>query len=163
MDLSESLTVIAGFVGKIWSLPNTVLGIAIGLLGYALGKLLHWLSGRQESPKIDFEHNAIQFHDNPLMFLGALTLGNCINYGAKSPVNTCASHEFQHTIQAQWLGPAYIPLNVLGQAASLLTYPVASLRGPSPIHGKANFMESGPLSNPPRPWPWRSSDPAERC
>ena len=115
-------------VGKIWNLPNTVLGLVAGGAGYAVGKIgyaLGWYSG---NPSIQFGHNGIQFLDNPFIAEGgALTLGNAISYseGIK-PGNTGAYydksvpyglHEEAHTYQSQVLGPAFIPTYLLNRQA----------------------------------------------
>lgn len=145
---------VADLVGKIWALPNSILGLVVALIGVAVGKLLQILGREAPEVVLDVGHNALQCHNNPLMIAGALCLGNVINYGCGCTVSRAGLHEYQHTIQAQWLGPFYIPLHLVAQVASLLTWPVVAWRGPSPVHGKANWLEIGPLSNPPRPWPW---------
>lgn len=139
------------------TIGNLILGVTFGIVGHVIGMPLYWMGILEHKPSINFGNNAIQFHNNPLSFLGAITLGNAINYGPKTPVEDYGRHELPHTIQAEWLGPLYLPLNVIGQTLSLLSFPFfESLRHPmSPAHGVLNFMESGPLSDPPKPWPWR--------
>jgi hypothetical protein len=51
-------------------------------------------------------------------------------------------------IQGQVAGPLYFPLHILGKGAGLLF-------NKGNTEGSANFMESGPYSYPPRPWPWK--------
>ncbi len=131
----------ANVMGKIWNAPNTAIGLGIGLLGLPLGAT------------ISFGNNAIQIENIPLMFLGALTLGNTTNYNPNMSPLTSGLHESMHTYQGEVTGPAYLPLNFVGMTASLFTYPVISLRGPSPVHGAANFMEIGPQAEPARVWP----------
>lgn len=140
-------------LGKIWSLPNTLLGVFIGLSGHVLSWCGNRLGIYAHQAKISVGNNAIQFHNNALMAFGALTIGNVICYGCHCAEHSHGEHERQHTIQAQVLGPFYLPLHVLAQLASICTHRIDSLRGPTIVHGKANFLETGPLSDPPRPWP----------
>ena len=122
--------------GKTWNLPNTLIGLALGSAGLAFG-------GR-----VGIGHNAIEFVDSPLMDRfspwGAITLGNVILYGRHA--YRLADHERVHTLQGQFVGPAYLPLNVLGMALSVISWPIRSLRRPGcgPFHGRLNFMEGWP-------------------
>jgi hypothetical protein len=59
-----------GSVGKVWNLPNTVVGVTVGLVGWALGG---------EAPRT--QNNAIVFANSPTMPIGAITLGNVITVG----------------------------------------------------------------------------------
>ncbi len=105
-------------VGKIWSLPNTIAGLAYGSAGHVAG----WIKGI--NPKIKFGHNAMQFINNPFIRDNeALTLGNTILYGSNSPpwkpgaygdnsVNI-GFHEEAHTYQYQALGLFYAPVYLL--------------------------------------------------
>jgi RHS repeat-associated protein len=146
---------VGDILGKIWNLPNSIIGAVIGGAGYALGNAAYSIGLLDKRPTWSMGNNALQFENNPLMFFGALTTGNVINYGGGTTPGNTGAHEATHTYQGHVLGPLYLPLNILGQVASVVTYPVPSLRGPSPVHGKANFMEIGPLSNPSRIWPWK--------
>ena len=143
-------------LGKIWALPNTLIGLLLGLCGHATAWLGNRLKLYDHQPGITLGNNAVQFHNNPLMVFGALSLGNTICYGCRCSDHTHGEHERQHTIQAQWLGPFYLPLHIFAQLLSILTYPVVAWRGPTLIHGKANFLETGPMSTPPRPWLWKT-------
>jgi hypothetical protein len=105
-------------VGKIWALPNTIVGMIYGGVGHVAG----WIMGT--NPQIVFDHNAIQFINNPFIRDNeALTLGNAILYGENSPpwkpgaygdnsVNI-GFHEEAHTYQYQVLGPFYAPAYLL--------------------------------------------------
>jgi len=145
-------------LGKIWNLPNTLIGMAYGIAGMAVGALatvawgaLHvaslgrlggfvWLGG-----SADFGHNAIQFHNNPLQ-ISAVTVGNAIIYSPRSgfSASQIGAQEGQHTIQGQWLGPLYIPSHILLGMAALLVN--------GDWHGDINILESGPHSSNPRPF-----------
>jgi hypothetical protein len=98
-------------LGKIWALPNTIIGGTIGLLGVPFGA------------RIQFGNNAIQFTNFPLGKAGeALTLGNVqiyprgsnpatsfgFYYGSNVPINL-GLHEQGHTLQAQVFGPLFLP------------------------------------------------------
>ena len=123
-------------VGKTWNLPNTGIGLLVGGVGLLFG-------GR-----VGIGHNAVEFRDSPLMDVftrcGAITLGNVIVYG--SHAYRLGPHERIHTLQGQFAGPAYLPLNAIGMGLSLLSYPVRALRRPGcgPFHGRLNFMEGWP-------------------
>lgn len=122
--------------GKAWNLPNTMIGVLVGALALPFG-------GR-----VGLGHNAIEFRACPLMDAfashGAITIGNVILYGRHA--YELAPHERVHTLQGQFLGPAYLPLNAIGMILSLLSWPIRSLRRPrcGPFHGRLNFMEGWP-------------------
>jgi hypothetical protein len=136
--------------GKIWTSPNTLLGVAYGAVGYVAGWANYAFGGQAAGPDIIFGNNAIQFTNNPLARLGAITLGNAEVFGGgrfdlAADGNLFEAHERQHTVQAQLLGSLYLPSNVLGGAAGLLFG--------GKFHASQNWNEIGPQRNPPRPWP----------
>ncbi|MFQ5472252.1 MAG: hypothetical protein ACE5FA_05125 [Dehalococcoidia bacterium] len=86
----------------------------------------------------------------------AITIGNTIIYGGgqATPANF-GGHEGAHTIQGQWLGPAYLPGHILTRAAGALASPFTSSTFRSELFGdrnSSNPLEVGPYSNPSRPW-----------
>jgi hypothetical protein len=113
---SEPSTLL-GLLGKIWTLPNTAVGLAIGLLGVPFGA------------RPGFGNNAIEFRNFPVGSTGALTLGNVTLYRNTSPDSAdfwygifqdTGRHERAHTHQAEALGPFYLPAYLLsGRPASL--------------------------------------------
>ena len=127
-------------LGKVWNLPNTVIGLLYGAVVAPFSD-------------VSLGNNAIQFSNVRLQSgLGDITLGNVIFYsptmGATVPTwydqsHTYADHESQHTYQGEFLGPFYLPANILGMGYSLIS---------SGSTYKNNFMESGPYSHPPKPW-----------
>ena len=130
-------------VGKIWNLPNTIIGVTVGLIGHAIGEVGYLLGLTTNNPSIGFGHNAIEFKNNPLMpSNGAITIGNAIIYG--SGAYGAAPHEMIHTYQGEVLGPLYLPANIIGMTVSVMSYPIQSLRGPDAFHGKLNIMETNP-------------------
>lgn len=108
---------VAWALGALWASPNTVLGLAAGLVGIAFGAHAHW-SARDL---------ALVFHRWPWGPGGALTLGNtilhtgdsldapCVTYAhraghAHEPQITLADHERAHVYQYMVLGPLFLPL-----------------------------------------------------
>jgi hypothetical protein len=102
--------------GKLWTLPNTALGVLVGAVAVMLGGRARW--GR----------NALEFLDNP--FVGAcgrsaITLGNTIHYApGRGPEHritrydgrgqvTLGEHERAHTLQYERWGPLFLPVYVL--------------------------------------------------
>src|SRR5690606_2528464 len=68
-EISEFWQGVRSFIGKIWALPNTIIGLVYGGIGHVVGMIAG------TSPSISFGNNAIQFHNNPLM-PSAMALGN---------------------------------------------------------------------------------------
>ena len=130
-------------LGKIWNAPNT----AIGLLYAGVGRLF--------GGDFSIGNNGIQLENSPLQRSGyAVTLGNVIVYGGgQATPQAYGPHESQHTIQGQVLGPLYLPANLIGMGASLISAPFTGVSPRGILFGPANFMEAGPYSTPPRPWP----------
>ncbi|MBO4305153.1 MAG: hypothetical protein J6A21_11250 [Lentisphaeria bacterium] len=121
--------------GKIWGLPNTLIGLAAGLLGLCVSP---------KRSRIRLAHNAVCFYNNPLLRGGAiaLTLGNVILFRNDTVFfmgTDIAEHERQHTLQSEVLGVLYLPLHIL----FLALYGRNVMRNP---------LERGPCSTPPAPW-----------
>jgi len=141
-----------GAAGKLWTLPNTLLGAAIGGVGHVGKQLANWYDpSTYADPEIGFGHNALEFTNNPFgnLFVpdeGAVTLGNSIIYSGtpdeKWPnlKSTVGNHEKAHTYQAQLLGPLYLPAWGLGAAAAVA-------QGKPDPFGHDNFMETGPYGD----------------
>lgn len=115
---NEVLSTVGDLVGKVWALPNTIVGLVYGGAGYLVGKA-GYLLGLTANPTISFRNNAIQFHNNPFTRGGeAITVGNTISYGSGvNPKNNYAYgdpsvniglHEKAHTYQQQVLGPLFL-------------------------------------------------------
>ena len=76
--------------GKIWALPNTIVGLIYGGVGYISGLIMG------TNPSITFGHNAIEFVDNPfVMKNAAITLGNTISYKVTSITQTQPNHHLR--------------------------------------------------------------------
>jgi hypothetical protein len=146
-------------LGKAWTLPNTALGLVLGGAGYAAGYASQLLPGDHHAPRVRIGHNAVEFINNPVAPLGAVTLGNSTIYGedpydSRDPYwakyRTKRGHSFQeheraHTVQAQQLGPFYIPSNLAGGLLAVVK--------DGDWHGPSNWNERGPGMRTPRPWP----------
>jgi RHS repeat-associated protein len=158
--LGSGITGLADVVGKAWASPNDAIGLALGVAGLPFGA----------TPTVG--HNGIQFENNPLSFGGDITFGNVMNFsppftdpqgrvipmGPDDPIGgnlswTYGDHEMQHTIQAEILGPFYLPGYLSGIIGALFQ----GERGYD-VLGPANWMETGPYNPdthnlPPKPWP----------
>ena len=126
---------------------------APGSVGHIAGEVGQALGLYSSEPTLTVGNNAIRFENNPFGALGAITFGNTITFGGSpkdlgADDNPLGIHEEQHTYQGEALGPLYLPANIIGMTASLLS----GGKGISPVHRPANFMESGPQEHPPGPW-----------
>lgn len=152
----------ADIAGKAWSAPNTLVGLLYGGAGHVAGLA----TGAHPRPYVALGANAVQFRNNPLGGAGAITLGNTTTYDGDpadlkggwawyhaTHAEPVWEHERQHTIQAQQLGPLYLPSNLLGGGLALLRD--RDLKGERDWHGPTNWNERGPQQTPPRPWPGR--------
>lgn len=118
---------------KIWNLPNTIIGLGLGILGLPFGA------------KVSFGNNAIQFENHPLMHKrGAITLGNVIAYGKETSPNQLGDHERQHTYQGELLGPLYLFAHLFNGLRAKLNEGY--------WHGHSNALERGPMKKVPTPW-----------
>ena len=104
-------------LGALWTLPNTLIGLALGVAGLAFGAHVHWR--RREL--------ALVFHRWPWGPGGAITFGNvilhtgdsldspCVTYAHRAghgdePAIVLADHERAHVYQYLALGPLFLPL-----------------------------------------------------
>jgi hypothetical protein len=98
-------------LGKLWTLPNTLLGVVAGGAALALGA------------RAGVGRNAIEFHDSRLVAWvrrSAITLGNTIHYAPgmrpERDVSrydgrgrvTLGEHERAHTLQYERWGPLFL-------------------------------------------------------
>ncbi|TRX53457.1 hypothetical protein FNN08_14380 [Thalassomonas sp. M1454] len=144
---------VADFIGKIWNLPNTIIGLAWGFTGHIVTEIGQFFGLTNLESEIGFGNNAIEFTSNLFGGSGAIALGNTITWGVEKGgtfYTKMSSHEELHTVQGQFLGFTYIPLNLLGMGSSFIgtTFFNANLRtqygGKGKFHGEPNFME-GPI------------------
>jgi hypothetical protein len=136
--------------GKIWTLPNTLAGLVLGLLSLVFGS------------RPELKHNAVVFNRFPVV-KRAFTLGNVILNPAANLFGRCptyasvaayrkrrdpsvlefvslGAHEEAHTRQYQLLGPFFLPV-----------YGVTQLMpSPTPLERAADtFAQTGTGW-----WPW---------
>ncbi|QUJ68607.1 hypothetical protein KDD30_05705 [Photobacterium sp. GJ3] len=150
---NRPLNVSVDYIGKIWSLPNTIIGLIYGGLGHLIGEVGQFFGLYTAEPSISFDNNAIQFENNPLM-LSAMTLGNVIVYGNSTEMqptslryngaHTLGFEEMQHTYQAQILGPFYFPAHIVSGLSGLINN--------GNWHGGSAFLERGPHRRRPTAW-----------
>jgi RHS repeat-associated protein len=129
--------------GYLWNSPNTVIGLAYGGVQIPFGA----------RPKLG--PNGIEFQNVPLqnLFGRDVTLGNVSCFGSPNQLLapdqqsfgqargvTNEQHETAHTYQGEIIGPFYLPAYAVGMAIGQI----------STGDWHNNFMESGPMSNPPR-------------
>lgn len=114
------------WLGALWTLPNTLLGLLLGAIGLAFGAHAHWR--RREM--------ALVFHRWPWGPGGAITFGNvilhtgddldspCVTYAHRAghaheaPI-VLADHERAHVYQYLALGPLFLPLYLLSGGISV--------------------------------------------
>jgi len=116
----------AVWLGALWTLPNTLLGLLLGAIGLAFGAHAHWR--RREM--------ALVFHRWPWGPGGAITFGNvilhtgddldspCVTYAHRAGHATeapivLADHERAHVYQYLALGPLFLPLYLLSGGISV--------------------------------------------
>ncbi|WP_226470068.1 RHS repeat-associated core domain-containing protein, partial [Luteimonas panaciterrae] len=137
---------VEGVAGKMNAASTTAIGYSVGSSAAIAG----FVTGTDV--KITFDNNAIQFENVPDWIMpGAITIGNAIIYGESSdPTNvqllsqeTLGKEEMQHTIQAESLGPLYLPAHAVSKMSGYL------IDGKD--HGPADFLERNPHSREPRP------------
>ncbi|MHC6157517.1 RHS repeat-associated core domain-containing protein [Bradyrhizobium elkanii] len=105
----------SSLVGKIWALPNTVFGLAVGLVEYGAGLL------EGTHPEWKLGENSLQLLNAPWGTGGAITFGNVeiFNnadpkdrvpvYGNSGNTVVIERHEEGHTYQYERLGPLFAP------------------------------------------------------
>jgi len=115
-SVSNGASVIGDIIGKIWALPNTIIGFGLAVLTGA-----HFEG---------FLNNAAVFTGSDFVagFAQAITFGNVQIYGTNSYPSDYGSspytpgfsmytgfHEEGHTYQSQFLGPLFLPFYGIGQ------------------------------------------------
>lgn len=106
-------------LGMLWTLPNSVPGLLLGVAGLAFGARLRWQRGELALVVRRWPWGG-----------GALTLGNvilhtgerldmpCLTYAHRAgrgiePAVSLADHERAHVYQYMLLGPLFLPLYLL--------------------------------------------------
>ena len=108
-------------VGKVWTSSNTALGLAAAGVSYLAGKI------EGTNPLFQVGNNSIQLLNSPVNVNNrAYTLGNVQVYGVNDGPSVSqysytaafvnnGKHEEGHTVQAQILGPLYLPAWIAGR------------------------------------------------
>ena len=108
---------VAVLLGALWTSPNTLAGLLLGVVGIGFGAHAHWRA----------RDLALVFHGWPWGPGGALTLGNvilhtgttldghCHTYAHRAglceePAVNLADHERAHVYQYMLLGPLFLPV-----------------------------------------------------
>jgi hypothetical protein len=130
----------AWIAARIWSLPNTLAGLAFALAAAPFGARLVRAGGALAALGHPWVRRRF-----------AITLGHVVCYGRgcgpATPLGagvTLADHERQHVRQSERLGPLYLPAHAW--------YGLLALARDGRWHGPSNRLERGPLATPPRPW-----------
>lgn len=132
--------------GFIFAFPDTVLGAAIGTIGYVGDQIFG-----DGSATISIEHGVLRFEDNPLIPgpNAAITSGYSQIFNGDANFvrpdgTTTGDHENAHTVQYSIFGAFFLPAYGI---AGL----VSELSGGA-FFGQGNFFENGPYSTPPIPF-----------
>ncbi len=147
-DKTQSpLDVIGATLGRLWALPNTIIGLAYGGVGMMFGAEPIW----------DAQSGILHFINMPpWMMQSAMSLGHVHVYNSDSYKNVSGTpiknrngvpvilEETLHTRQAEILGPFYLPLHTISMGSSLI------LGGGTHDY---NLLEMGPEMGQ-SPWPW---------
>lgn len=98
-------------LGVVWTLPNTLIGLSIGLIGMCFGSRMH-VSDRA----IEFYDGGIKWliHRFPNgQFTLAMTLGHVVIGQTKAALDLSRTHEMVHVRQYERWGPFFIPAYLL--------------------------------------------------
>jgi hypothetical protein len=119
-DMPISWLSLARGLGALWTLPNSLIGLAAGAAGLAFGAKAYW-------SRRDW---ALVFHHWPWGPGGAITFGNtilhtggsldtdCVTYEHRAgrcehPPIRLGDHERAHVYQYMTLGPLFLPVYLL--------------------------------------------------
>lgn len=142
-------SVVRNVAGRIWALPNTLIGLAYGGIGMLFGATPEW----------DSQNGILRFINMPKwMMPSAMSLGHVhvfspgmykgengnLTLNGTGTGTTVAEEELLHTRQAEVLGPLYLPLHAISMGISILTG--------GGTHDN-NLLERGPQHGT-GPWPW---------
>jgi RHS repeat-associated protein len=140
--LGEVASGLANLAGEVWTSPNTVVGVLIGLASLGFG-----------GQYAGIHNNAMQFTNVPWGSGGALTIGNVQlynndtpgtlqpGYDGLGPLEPTGLHEEGHTYQYQLLGPFFAPLYFLSGGLASAS---------NPFEQAADYYSRGGSW-----WPWQ--------
>ncbi len=93
----------------IWALPNTILGLCLGLVGVAFGGEVQMRQG-----VVEFYGPGVAWLMQRLLpngaFAAAVTIGHVILGRTLETLERCRSHEFVHVRQYERWGPLFLPV-----------------------------------------------------
>jgi hypothetical protein len=122
------------------NLPNTLVGLGLGVLGLPFGARMRIVDGVAEVLTHPF-----------ILRRAAITLGQVVLYGAGATPssvgfdgNRLGDHERAHVRQGERLGIFYLPAHLLSGLAGMIL--------DRDWYGPANWNERGPQRHPPLPW-----------
>jgi hypothetical protein len=149
-------------LGYIWNLPNTALGLIWGGVGL-ISQIAIFPFTRHWEFYVSVANNTINFDGHPLMFFGAITIGNTSSFIPDSQLpegyrnfdgtrhfgasNTGLDHEMYHSYDGQKWGLLYLPANITGGVISILSSDSASRYPGRGNWHRNNFMEFGAISH----------------
>lgn len=118
--------------------PTSFIGVIVGVAG---GSGLPSVSITKGGVAFEFHKNGIQD-----MAGNSTTYGHVIVYDSSATMGPGGTrpHELAHVEQHVYLGEAYLPMHILAGTYSTLT---------AGNWHTANWLEQGPMSSPPCPFP----------
>ncbi|WP_165742098.1 type VI secretion system Vgr family protein, partial [Candidatus Thiosymbion oneisti] len=126
---------VLGILGRIWALPNTLIGFVYGGVGMLFGA----------TPVGDSQAGILRFIDMPSwMMPSAMSLGHVHLFGPDCYTQSVRTEELLHTQQAEVLGPFSLPLHAISMAASVLISTVKPPSEPGRMTHEYNLLEMGP-------------------
>lgn len=140
-------TVLGGWHDPLGFDPATIIGVTIGLIGWAKGgdaPSLHWHNG-----------GFVYEFDNSPIFGHGLTLGREVNLEPGADTRPWErEHEYAHVSQLGLLGGGYLPAHILSQAISLIASGENPFKPKDPdSYKRYNILETGPYYPNHQPWP----------
>jgi hypothetical protein len=129
---------------RVWTLPTTLVGHAVGLVlsrrgpvGVGSSAARAWLY--------------VLEGDSIFRRMGAVTIGHVVISSAACSRGEIGrlvlAHELSHVRQHDWLGPLYLPLHVLAQLVSAILHVIRPVPDESPVHSR-NPLEQKFLAVP---------------
>ena len=125
-------------IGVIWTLPNTLFGSLIGLVGVLAGGKMQFVGGA-----IEYHGGLIRwlFSKLPQKNIHAMTLGHTILGINAQSLQVAREHEHVHVRQYERWGPLFIP-------AYLLSSLYMKLKGKDPYFDNPFEVEAYAISSP---------------
>ena len=101
------------FLGHLWSLPSTLIGLFFGLGGkYTLDRV----------NRVVVVHGGWVAETFGRRYFSGMCIGDVVIYSQKLP-ESIYRHELIHALQGRIFGPLYLPLTLIGYAWGYLIFP----------------------------------------